>query len=107
MSRITTELIDLEFLPTSTNVKRGVRNLEFVLQQAALMAVTSYETNGIVVNLWKNPLEAWRRLHKLYDPMTSGTKRNWLTTIITPGKLSSGTPAGSNDGNPTCRVMKK
>ena len=59
---ITTEHIDLEFLPISTDVERGVRNLEFVLQQihAALMALTSYEADDIVANSRKNPLEAWR-----------------------------------------------
>ena len=59
---ITTEHIDLEFLPISTDVERGVRNLEFVLLQihAALMALTSFEADDIVANSRKNPLEAWR-----------------------------------------------
>ena len=41
------KFIDLDFLPTSTNVERGVRNLEFVLQQmhTALMVLTSYDAN--------------------------------------------------------------
>ena len=41
------ELIDLELLPTATNVERGVPNLEFVLQllHAAPMGLTSYEAN--------------------------------------------------------------
>ena len=49
-AEITTELIHLEFLPTSTNVERGVRNLEFVLQQmhTALMALTGHPSNDIV-----------------------------------------------------------
>ena len=48
-TEITQELIDLEFLPTLTNVDRGVRNLEFVLQQmhTALMALTSYEADDV------------------------------------------------------------
>ena len=43
-TEFTTTAIDLEFLPTLTNVERGVRNLEFVLQQmqTALMALASY-----------------------------------------------------------------
>ena len=43
-TEITTTAIDLEFLPTETNVDRGVQNLQFVLQQmhTALMALTSY-----------------------------------------------------------------
>ena len=55
VTEITTELSDLEFLPTSTSVERGVRNLEFVLQQmqTAHMALTRYEANYIVANSQK------------------------------------------------------
>ena len=76
---ITMTAIDLEFLPTDANKDRGVQNLEFVLQQmhTALMALTSCEANDIVANSRKNPLEAWRRLRKRYDPTTGGRKRNF------------------------------
>ena len=89
-TEITTTAIDLEFLPTDTNEDRGVQNLEFVLQQmhTALMALTSYEANDIVANSRKNPLEAWRRLQKRYDPTTGGRKRNLPRTIISPGRCS-------------------
>ena len=89
-TEITTTAIHLEFLPTDTNEDRGVHNLEFVLQQmhTALMALTSYEANDIVANSRKNPLEAWRRLQKRYDPTTGGKKRNLLRTIISPGRCS-------------------
>ena len=36
----------------------------------------------------KNPLEAWRRLQKRYDPTTGGRKRNFLGTIIFLGRCS-------------------
>ena len=74
-TEITTTAIDLDFLPTDTNVDRGVQNLEFVLHQmhTALMALTSYEANDIVANSRKDPLEAWRRLQKRYDPTTGGS----------------------------------
>ena len=87
---ISTEFIDREFLPTAANQERGVQNLEFVLQQMhmALMALTSGEANDIVANSRKNPLEAWRRLQKRYDPATGGRKRNLLRTIISPGRCS-------------------
>ena len=52
------------------------------------MALTSYEANDIVANSRKNPLEAWRRLQKRYDPTTGGRKRNLLRTIISPGRCS-------------------
>ena len=87
-AEITTELIDLEFLPTSTNVERGVRNLEFVLQQmhTALMALTGYHSNDIVANSRKNPLEGWRGLQKRHDPTTGGRTRNLMRTIISLGR---------------------
>ena len=90
VTEITTTAIDLEFLPTDTNEDRGVQNLEFVLQQmhTALIAFTSYEANDSIANSRKNPLEAWQRLHKRYDPTTGGRKRNLLRTIISPGRCS-------------------
>ena len=89
-AEITTELIDLELLPILTKQERGVQNLGFVLRQVhtALMAPTSYEANDIVANSRKNPLEAWRRLQKRYDPTTGARKRNLLRTIISPGRCS-------------------
>ena len=89
-TEITTTAIDLELLPTDTNVDRGVRNLEFVLQQmhTALVVLTSYEENDIVANSRKKPLEAWQRLQKRYDPTTRGRKRNLLLTIISLGRCS-------------------
>ena len=89
-TEITTTAIDLEFLPTDTNVDRGVQNLEFVLQQmhTTFMALTAYEANDIVANSRKNPSEAWRKLQKRYGPTTGGRKRNLLRTIISPGRCS-------------------
>ena len=83
-TEITTTAIDLEFLPTDANEDRGVQNLEFVLQQmhTALTALIGHEANDIVVNSRKNPMAAWRRLQKRYDPTTGGRKRNLLRTII-------------------------
>ena len=54
----------------------------------ALMALTSQEANDSVANSRKNPLEAWRRLQKRYDPTTGERKRNLLRTIISPGRCS-------------------
>ena len=89
-AKITTEHIDLEFLPTSTNQEGGVRNLKFVLQQmhTALRALRSHEANDTVANSRKNPLEAWRRLQKRYDPTTGGRNRTLLRTITALGRCS-------------------
>ena len=89
-TEITTTAIDLEFLPSETNVDREVQNLELVFQQmhTALMALASCEANDIVANSRKNPLEARRRLQKRYDPTTGGRKRNLLRTIVSPGRCS-------------------
>ena len=40
-TEITTELINREFLPTTTNQERGVQNLEFILQQMYTIFWTS------------------------------------------------------------------
>ena len=90
VTKITQELINLEFLPTVTNVDRGELNQEFVLQQmdTALMALTSYEANDTVTNSRKNPLEAWRRLQQRYDPTSGGRKRHLLRAIISLGRCS-------------------
>ena len=80
-TEITTTAIDLEFLPTVTNVERGVQNLECVLQQmhTALMAPTSYEARDTVANSRKNPL--WRHGKDCRNVMIRrqvGGKRNLL-----------------------------
>ena len=54
----------------------------------ALMTLTSYAPNDIVANSLKNPLEAWWKLQKRYDPTTGGRKRNLLRMIISPGRCS-------------------
>ena len=102
---ITTTAIDLEFLPSETNVVRGVQNVEFVLQQirTALVALTSYEPNDVVANSRMDPLEAWRRLQKRHDP-----KRNLLRTIISPGRaLFWNSKRGSNAGSRTCLATRR
>ena len=84
-TEISAELIDREFWSTAMDQERGVRNLEFILQQMHTMLtdLTSDEANDIVANSRKNPLEAWRLLHERYDPTAGGTL------------LSSGTPSGT------------
>ena len=48
----------------------------------------------IVANSRKNPLEAWRRLQKRYDPTTGGRKRNILRNDhFSWTILSSGSPS--------------
>ena len=63
-------------------------NREGPVMQTALMAPTNYEANDIAANSRKNPLEAWRRLQKRYDPTTGGRKRDLLRTIMSPGRCS-------------------
>ena len=89
-TEITRDAIDLEFLPTNSNVEPCVQNLEFVLQQmhTALMALTSYEASDIVANSRKSLSEAWRRVQKRYDSTTGGRNRKLLRTIISPGRCS-------------------
>ena len=53
----------------------------------ALMALTSCEANDTVASSRKNPLEAWRRVQKRYDPTTGGRIRNLLRTINALGRF--------------------
>ena len=60
----------------------------------ALIALTRYEANDIVANSRKNPLEAWRRLQKRYDPMTGGRKNETFCDHFSWTVHSSGTVSG-------------
>ena len=71
-----------------------------------LMDLTSDEANDIVANSRKNPLEAWRRMQKRYDPTTGGRKRNLLRTIISRGRCSN-FKRELNTGSPLCRSARK
>ena len=104
---ITTTAIDLEFLPTESNGGPGERNLEFVLQHMydMLRIRRSQEANDIVANSWKNPLEAWRRLHERYDPIGGGRIRTssapsflWDVALFRNSKreLNAGSPMSRN-----------
>ena len=107
---ITMTAIDLEFLPTDANKDRGVQNLEFVLQQmhTALMALTSCEANDIVANSRKNPLEAWRRLRKRFDPTTGGRKRNLcVRSFLLDDVLFWNFKPVSNTGSPTSFAARR
>lgn len=56
---------------------------------AVLMALTSDEPFDLVVGAGAGKgLEAWRRLHRRYDPSTVGRSRGLLREILTPGKSS-------------------
>ena len=105
-TEITTTAIDLEFLPTDTNEDRGVQNLELVLQQmhTAPMALASYEANDIVANSRKNPLEAWRRLQKRYDPRRQEEENETFCarSFLLDGALFWNSKRGSNAGSPAC-----
>ena len=111
VTEITQKLIDPEFLPTATNVERGVPNLEFVLQRmyTAFMALTRNEANDSAANPRKKPLEAWRKLQTRCDPTTGGEKAKFASHDHFPWKvLSVGTPSKElNDGNHTCSAARK
>ena len=68
--------------------KEECETWSFVLHQmhTTRMALTSYESNDTVANSRKNPLEAWPRLQKRYDPTTGGRKENLLRMIISLGR---------------------
>ena len=55
---------------------------------AALSALTSSEADDTVATWRENPLEAWRRLQKRFDPTSGGRKGNLISKIISLGRCS-------------------
>ena len=51
------------------------------------MCLTSYEANDIVANSRKNPFEAWRRLHRRYDPQEEGRETFFKRSFLLDGAL--------------------
>ena len=45
------------------------------------------ESWSIVQNCGRNGLEAWRRLHRRFDPLTGGRRRNLLRAIMAPQRV--------------------
>ena len=67
----------------------GIQGITDLVQQlhAALSQLTDGESFDITQNSGAgNGLEAWRRLHRRYDPATGGRKRVLLRSIINPGR---------------------
>ena len=106
-AEITTELIDLEFLPTSTNVERGVRNLEFVLQQmhTALMALLVKRQMTLLPTRGRS---RWSDGEDCRNAMIRRQEEDHETcferSFLLDGALFWKFKRGSNDGSPTCRT---
>ena len=109
-TEITTTAIDLEFLPTDTNVDRGVQNQEFVLQQVhtALMARTSYEANDILANSGRI---RWRHggdcRSDMIQRQEEGNETFCARSFLLDGVLSWNSKRGSNTGSPTCLATRR
>ena len=55
-----------------------------------LVALADGESNGIVIGAGRtNGAEAWRKLHRRWDPATGGRKRNLLKSVINPPKCKT------------------
>ena len=50
------------------------------------MQLTEMEGHDFVVRCGRCGLEAWRLLHRRFDPATGGRKRNIFSAIISPGR---------------------
>ena len=96
-TEITTELINREFLPTTTNQERGVQNLDFILQQMYTIFWTSRVAKQTTWSTTRGRTH-WRRgqrLQERYDLTAGGRKRNILRRIISLGCPLSETPSGT------------
>ena len=85
---ITQRDVDTQFGAGQDDITEQIDNLDQILSQfqIVLQSLTEGEAHDIVQNCKKNPAEAWRRLHKRFDPAL-GHKRNLLRMIISPGRL--------------------
>ena len=54
----------------------------------ALLTLTSGETEDLMVGA-SNGFEAYRRVHRRWDPRTSGRKRNILRAILQPERVKT------------------
>ena len=77
LSEFGPEALEEDVVP---EVKRKMNQLYTVL-----VSLTEDESNDIVIGSGAgNGLEAWRRLHRRWDPSTGGRKRALLKSIISP-----------------------
>ena len=80
---------NLVFGDDSEEIEGRVEGIGNKVQQLhmALAQLTECEAFDITQNSGiGNGLEAWRKLHRRYDPTTGGRKRNLLRAIISPGR---------------------
>ena len=52
-----------------------------------LSLLTEMEAFSIVQISARNGLEAWRRLHRRYDPISGGRRRNLLRAVMAPQRV--------------------
>ena len=55
--------------------------------RTVLAHLTEGESWSIVQNCGRNGLEAWRGVHKRFDPLTCGRRRNMLRAIMAPQRV--------------------
>ena len=66
------------------------------LLYTVLMTLVESESFDILVGSGsREGLEAWRRLHKRWDPLTMGRARGLLRKILSPGRAKLGEPQGA------------
>ena len=88
-SAIDVETYDLAYGPGAPD---GIEELQDKVNQlfTLLTSLTEDESNDIVVGSGKgNGLEAWRRLHRRWDPSTGSRKRNLLKSVIAPPRCKA------------------
>ena len=68
----------------------GVANLKELDHQvySALLHLTEGDANDLVCNSDTCGAEAWRKLHRRFDPLTGGRIRNLLRSLISPQRCT-------------------
>jgi len=85
-TEITVAMVDERF---GSDAIDPIPHVASVNQQfkTVLSHLTEMEAYSIVQNCSRNGLEAWRRLHRRYDPITGGRRRNLLRAIMAPQRV--------------------
>ena len=96
VSRITADDLDLTYgAQADTSDQIDDVHAKDAQLYTALVQLTEYEANDVVCNSGQVGLEAWRKLHRRFDPLTGGRIRNLLRSILSPGRAKLADLAGA------------
>ena len=87
-TEVTIQMVREKFGDDADDLDKIEGAMQLVAQLKSLLSyLTEGEAWSIVQNCNRNGLEAWRKLHKRFDPVTGGRRRNLLRAIMAPARI--------------------